>query len=124
MVDDKPACSRTIVHVVTGDASATNGAALCLVLYYLIMHSVYKDFVQYRLMQLSCAAREANLVTVGAVCGQTLANPIEGDAICAALSRSYKYLTPQYCGDSLDTMTMIWALYAKNTNKYSVDRSW
>jgi len=100
-----------IFHILTGDSIPSNIAASRSVLHWFLHCCQYSKDMVYRLICIRCAAHRANLVTVAAICGGAQQNPIRGNAICATVSRLFKYLIPQYCEE-----------YAANLRSWLVER--
>ncbi|CAK0911082.1 unnamed protein product [Prorocentrum cordatum] len=91
--DGCPRATVRIVHVVIGDAAATNEAA-CKRL-FAFLHAAERQLgIRYYLVVVKCAAHQANLVVQCAICGQCLQDPLNSDALCAAASRAFKYVIP------------------------------
>ncbi|CAK9087120.1 Uncharacterized protein SCF082_LOCUS41184 [Durusdinium trenchii] len=86
----------TVVHVLTGDSINTNEAACRIVLHYFREISSFRRCMTYRLIMWRCAAHKAALVTVTAICGRQMVNPVDGNELCASVSRFFRHLLPDY----------------------------
>ena len=96
---DGASCKVKVFHLITGDAIGTNDAAMRKVMYYFLKMWPLRTYMIYHLIGFKCAAHKANLVTVAAICGRMMRKPIQGNRICGAAVRYFKYLVPSYSDD-------------------------
>ena len=89
----------SIIHLVTGDGVNTNEAAARRVLFYFVAQSPLKHRIRYRIVVWKCGSHKANLIVMVAICGCSMSKPIDGNALCGAAVRLFKYLIPAYCDD-------------------------
>jgi len=88
-----------IIHLVTGDAINTNECALRMVAYHYLKDFDLAAMIKYRLVSNRRASHKVSLVTVVAITGFQMKNPVKGDAICCNIACLYKYLTPAYADE-------------------------
>lgn len=85
----------TFFHLLTGDAIATKDAAARRLLHYMWATASELGFLHVLLVWV-CAAHQSNLTVMAAICGSRIKNPTVNNAICAACSRLYRHLMPDY----------------------------
>lgn len=84
------------IHLLVGDGVNTNENGAKRMLHHFLVSQAAPSEVQYRLLMWKCSSHQANLVVLVAITGRLLNDALEGDDLCATLSRLYKYLIPAY----------------------------
>ena len=87
-------CVRCI-HLLTGDAIATNEAAARRVLPHMTAFAS-RHGVSYFLLVWICASHQSNLAVMVAICGGRVKDAVENDPICANCSRLFRHLMADY----------------------------
>ena len=99
-----------VIHLVSVDGINTNENAMKRFFYHFTT-ALFDRVLVYSLLCWKCASHQTNLVVCVAICGQIISNATENNPICAAASRLYKYLIPDYCEE-----------FASNLKRYVYDK--
>ena len=83
------------IHLLTGDAIATNEAAARRILPHMIAFAARHGILYYLLVWI-CASHQSNLVVMVAICGGRVKDAAENNPICCNCSRLFRHLMSDY----------------------------
>ena len=87
-----------VQHLATGDAIATNDAAMRRVHFHMRALAVDCGW-HWHTLSWVCSSHQANLVVNAAVCGRVLRAADKNDDVCVACVRLFKFAVPDYIED-------------------------